>query len=58
MTVNDPSVGDLNRSREVSVTEHLRNSIYTNLFREQETDNCPCISLDLNWGDNCGLEEY
>lgn len=57
MACNNLVMPVLSRSRGMSVTEHLRNSIYNHLFCEQDTNDCQFISWDVNWGDQSGSEE-
>jgi len=57
MTGNNFDMAGLGCLREMSVTEHLRNSIYKHLFCEQDTDNCQFISWDVNGSDHSGSKE-
>jgi hypothetical protein len=57
MASNNPDMPDLSRARGMSVTEHLRNSIYKHLFCEQCADNFQSVSWDANTVDQNGSEE-
>lgn len=57
MTCNNLVLDDISRLREMSATEHLRNSIYKHPFCEQDSVNCQFLSWDVTGNDQSGSEE-